>query len=155
MSSPDQVRPLVADASAGQVDAILGAMRAIAAAGGTLTKSDGWAIAAAALYMFGREVADADALPTVAPPALANALQGTPLADDAVKFLTVMAFVDGALDKAKVARVLDYAKALGVQARYLDEITEAAGGQMQAALADMTRANMESIIGKPWAGDVN
>ena len=89
------------------------------------------------------------------PQALADLLKGTKLAEDAVKFMTVMAFVDGALDKSKIARVFEFAKALGIGARFLDEISEATAGQMQVALADMTRANMESITGKPWAGDVN
>jgi hypothetical protein len=42
----------------------------------------------------------------VAPAALASALAGSDLGRDALKFLTVMAFVDGSLDKAKIASVL-------------------------------------------------
>jgi hypothetical protein len=73
-----------------------------------------------------------------------------------MRFLTVMALVDGAIDKAKIATVLRYAEALGIHERYLDEIAEAAQDRLQEALADMTRCNMESITGQPWTGgDVN
>lgn len=81
----------------------------------------------------------------VAPAALASALAGSDLGRDALKFLTVMAFVDGSLDQAKIASVLRYASALGIAERYLDEIREAAHGRLQEVLADMTRCNMESI----------
>jgi hypothetical protein len=67
--------------------------------------------------------------------------------------LTIMAFVDGSLDEAKIAAVLDYAAALGIDEPYVQEITEAAHGHVQAALADMTRRNLESITGKPWLQD--
>jgi hypothetical protein len=91
----------------------------------------------------------------VAPAALASALAGSDLGRDALKFLTVMAFVDGSLDQAKIASVLRYASALGIAERYLDEIREAAHGRLQEVLADMTRCNMESITGRHWAdGDV-
>lgn len=91
----------------------------------------------------------------VTPAALASALAGSDLGRDALKFLTVMAFVDGSLDQAKIASVLRYASALGIAERYLDEIREAAHGRLQEVLADMTRCNMESITGRHWAdGDV-
>jgi hypothetical protein len=67
--------------------------------------------------------------------------------------LTVMAFVDGSLDEAKIDAVLDYAAALGIDEPYIQEISEAARGHVQAVLADMTRRNLESITGKPWLLD--
>ena len=39
--------------------------------------------------------------------------------------LTIMAFVDGSLDAAKIRTVLDYAAALGIDEPYIQEITEA------------------------------
>ena len=89
------------------------------------------------------------------PKDLARALSSGGLSGDAVKFLTIMAFVDGTLDKAKIANVLWYAAELGVQEEYLDDIREAAQDRMQEALAHMTRSNMESITGKAWSGDAN
>jgi len=80
-------------------------------------------------------------------------LGGRKLAIDAARMLTVMAFVDGRLDTAKIATVLDYAAALGVDEPYIEEIAEAARGDVHRALADMTRRNLESITGRPWADD--
>src|ERR671925_448834 len=73
------------------------------------------------------------------PAALADALAGSGLGKDALKFLAVMAFVAGSLDKAKIASVLRYAAALGIEEHYLDEIQEAAQDRLQEVLADMTR----------------
>jgi hypothetical protein len=107
--------------------------------------------------MFGRiDMPTFDAIAPVTPAALAAALTGSNLAEDAAKFLTIMAFVDGKLDKAKIASVLRYASALGIHERYLDEVAAAASDRLQEALADMTRSNMESITWRPWTGgDVN
>jgi hypothetical protein len=148
--------PLLPGASSTQTKAILGAMRAVAETGGAATKEDQVALASADQYIFGHDAPFAFAMITpVAPAALASALAGSDLGRDALKFLTVMAFVDGSLDKAKIASVLRYASALGIAERYLDEIREAAHGRLQEVLADMTRCNMESITGRHWAdGDV-
>ena len=123
--------------------------------GGAASEADHRTLVAAARFIFGQQApADSDGIPT--PEALGAALVGTDLADNAVRFLTVMAFVDGVLDKAKIAAVLRYAGALGIHERYRDEIADAARDRLQEALADMTRCNMESITGAPWAGgDVN
>lgn len=136
-----------------QAVAILGAMRAVAAAGRGATEADAHALDAAARYMlgYGGSVDPATA-PMVSPAALAAALATPALRDDVVKFLTVMAVIDAPLDTAKLDAVLRYATALGVHARYLDEVADAAHKRVAEALADMTRANMLSILGKPWAG---
>jgi len=55
----------------------------------------------------------------------------------------------------KIAAVLRYAEALGVHARYLDEVAQAAEGRLQEALADMVRCNMESVTERPWPPDGN
>ena len=151
------VPPLVPNASPQQVSAILGAMRAIVDVGGPASEADRHAIVGASRYLFGREThAPFDALAPVAPEQLASALAGSKLAEDAAKFLTVMAFVDGKLDKTKIAAVLGYARALGTHESYLDDIAAAANDRLQEALAHMVRANMESITGRPWnTGDVN
>ena len=158
MDTPrDPVPPLLPDAAPAHARAILGAMQALAEVGGPPREADRRALAAAGRFIFGyRGPVDAKGPPLITPEALTAALAGTALAEDAVRFLTVMAFVDGVLDKAKIAAVLRYAAALGVHERYLDEIAEAAQDRLREALADMNRCNMESITGKPWAGgDVN
>ena len=151
------VPPLLPDATRAQTDAILGAMRAVAETGGPASDDDRLALASADRYMFGHKPPSAfDAITAVTPAALAAAIAGSDLGKEALKFLTVMAFVDGRLDEAKIASVLGYAHALGIEERYLDEIKQAAHGRLQEALADMTRCNMESILGKPWDdSDVN
>jgi hypothetical protein len=132
-------------------------MRAVAETDGSASENDRVAVASADQYIFGHDTPSAfEAIAPVTPAALAGTLLGSNLGRDALKFLTVMAFVDGSLDKAKIANVLRYASALGIEERYLDEIKEAAQGRLQEALADMTRCNMESVTGKPWSGgDVN
>jgi hypothetical protein len=151
---PEQldVTPFITGATPEQIAAILGAMRSVAETGGTLGEADSRALSAAALYMFGqKQPLDVAGLRPVAPAALASAIADPALREDALKFATVMAFIDGSLDKAKIAKVIGYATALGLHERYIDEIAEAAAGHVKEALADMTRANMVSITGKAWS----
>lgn len=157
MSHPaSAVAVLLPGATPEQSAAVLGAMRAVAETGGAATQSDRLALEGAARYVFGHAgpFIFGDLAP-VTPAALKAALAGTNLGNDAAKFLTVMALVDGKLDQAKIAAVLRYADALGISERYLNEVREAAEGHLQEALADMTRCNMESVTGMPWEGDVN
>jgi tellurite resistance protein len=145
----DDIRPFLPNASLQQERAILGAMQAVARIDDGVSEADRRALASAAHYLFGH--ADpATTLADVTPAVLATALKGTSLALDAVKFVTVMAFVDGKLDQKKIAHVLDYAKALGIEARFLDDIAEAAQHHVDEALACMARANLESITGRKW-----
>lgn len=145
------VKPFIVKASPLEVAAIIGAMRSVALTGPSLTNADTRALAAASLYMFGQtQPLDVSSLKPITPDALAAAVKDPKLRDDALKFATVMAFVDGKLDKAKIAKVIAYAKALGLHERYVQEIAEAAAGHAKEALADMTRANMVSITGKAW-----
>ena len=145
------VNPFVRGADPAQIASILGAMRNVAETGGALSDADARALAAASLCMFGQtQPLDVAALTPVAPAALAAAIADPVLREDALRFLTVMAFIDGKLDKAKIAAVLAYAKAFGLHERFIDEIAEAAAGHVKEALADMTRANMVSITGKAW-----
>jgi hypothetical protein len=155
--SHDAVRPLLPATTPEQAAAILGAMRAVAETGGAASDADHRTLVAAARFIFGQQApANPDGIALVTPEALRTALAGTDLADNAIRFITVMAFIDGVLDKAKIAAVLAYAGVLGIHERYLDEIADAARDRLQEALADMTRSNMESITGAKWAGgDVN
>jgi hypothetical protein len=151
------IRPLLPGTTASQARHILGAMRAVAETDAPLTDTDRLALQSTNQFMFGHEAGVAiDQLPATGPAELAAALHGTPFVEDSVKFMTVMAFMDGVLDRRKIAKVLEYASALGVHAHYLDQIAEAARDHIQAVLADMTKCNMESITNAPWpGGDVN
>ncbi len=84
-------------------DAILGAMRQVASAGGgPLTAADTASILAAARYLLRRDgLADIASLPAVDPTDLVAALKPGELRQEAVKYLTVMALVDGSIDTAR------------------------------------------------------
>jgi hypothetical protein len=147
---------MLARATRDQVPAILGAMLAVAAVRGAdrVTDADRASVAAASRYIFRRAGSlDFAGLPAVGPADLAAVIADRALAAEALSFLTVMAFVDGVLDEAKVARVLDYARALDIHAAYLTEIAEAAQGHLSWALMDMTRRNVESITGQTLLSD--
>lgn len=136
-------------------DAILGAMRQVALAGGhALTWADTTSLRAAGRYLLRRpDVSDVGALPAVAPRDLLSTLKGEPeLAREAVKYLAIMALVDGALDHKKLARVLDYARALDVEADYLTDLVEAASGHLEWAIADMWRKNFDSVVSRSSQG---
>jgi hypothetical protein len=151
------IRPLLPDTTTAQAAQILGAMRAVAETGAPLTDADRSALQSTNRFMFGHEASVAlDQLPIPTAAELAATLRGTRFVEDSLKFMTVMAFMDGVLDRQKIAKVLEYATALGVHAQYLDQIAEAARDHIQTVLADMTRCNMESITNSPWqGGDVN
>jgi hypothetical protein len=59
------------------------------------------------------DLTDIATLPAVEPPDLVAALKtDRELAREAVKYLAIMMLVDGVLDRAKLGRVLAYARAL-------------------------------------------
>jgi hypothetical protein len=154
-------RPPMAALPEAATRAMLGAMRAVAGTGGRLTEADRQSLAGAGLYLFGHRAPapDPDLIEPVAPAALAEALRGdAALAEEAMRYLAVMTLVDGELDRAKLDAVAAYAAALGIGGRrWLDDLADAARDRLREAMADMTRANMESITGQPWAegADVN
>jgi hypothetical protein len=129
-------------------DAILGAMRQVSLAGGRkLSQADTASILAAGHYLLRRETIDVAALPPVEPTDLVAALKGErETAEEAVKYLALMALVDGVLDRDKINRVLEYARALDIEADYLTDLVEAASGHMAWVVADMTRKNFDSVI---------
>ena len=97
-----------------QARAILKAMFAIAAAG-PLTDADRASIVAAARYIFRLDV-DASTMTAPAAADLQSLAADPALANEAVSFATVMAFVDGTLDNKKLTAVLALAAKLGVKA---------------------------------------
>jgi hypothetical protein len=135
-------------------DAILGAMRQVALAGGRpLSHADSASLAAAGRYLLRRPEVDVGQLPAVEPSDLVAALNGErELGEEAMKYLAVMALVDGVLDHAKLGRVLEYARALDIEAAYLTELVEAASGHIDWAVADMNRRNFDSILSRSSQG---
>lgn len=136
-------------------DAILGAMRQVALAGGhALTCADTTSLLAAGRYLLRRpDLTDIGTLPAVDPNDLVATLKGAgALRQEAVKYLAIMALVDGSLDHAKLGCVLAYARALDVEADYLTDLVEAASGHLAWATADMWRKNFDSVLSRPSAG---
>jgi hypothetical protein len=142
------------EATPDEVRTILETMVAVAAAGPAVTPADRASIVAAARYIFSLPLApDLAGLATVRPDALAALAAKPALAREAVSFATVMAFVDGTLDRGKLECVLRLAQALGVKGDFVDDIAEVAQGHLRDATSHMVRANLESITGKPWKSD--
>lgn len=137
--------------SVGEAHAILASMRDVAATGSSLTAADRASLVSTARWMFDLPALDVDGLDPVSPAALAAALRSRPdLREEAVRFLSIMAFIDGTLDVAKLDRVTTYAAALGISGAFVEEIRDAAHGQVKNALAHMVRDNMASVTGRPW-----
>jgi hypothetical protein len=142
------------DATPAEAHTILEAMLAVAAAGPAVTDADRASVIAAARYIFKIELSpDLAALMPPRADALAALAAKPDLATEATRFATVMAFVDGTLDDAKLNAVLGLAAALGVKADFVHDIAEVAQGRLRDATAHMIRANLESLTGKPWTTD--
>ena len=137
-----------------EAQTILKAMRVVAEAGSALTAADRASIVAAARYIFKLTLPPDLAGLTPPKPDELKALAANPdLATEAVRFATVMAFVDGTLDNTKLGAVLTLAATLGVEADFVHDIAEITQGHVHEATAHMIRANLESITGKPWTTD--
>src|SRR5215470_817192 len=103
------------DATSAEARTILKAMLAVAAAGPAVTDADRASVVAAARYIFKLDLpGDLAGLTAPQPDELAALAAKPDLATEATRFATVMAFVDGTLDNAKLAAVLALADALGV-----------------------------------------
>lgn len=135
-------------------DAILGAMRQVALAGGhALSHADTASILAAGHYLLRRpELSDLGTLAATEPADLVAILKDREVVVDAVKYLAIMAMVDGTLDTDKLKRVLEYSRALDVEADYLTDLVEAASGHLAWATADMWRKNFDSVISRSSEG---
>jgi hypothetical protein len=141
-------------ATQNQARIILSAMLAVASAGSEPTDADRASIAAAARYIF-RLKPPLD-FAGLAPPdddTLHMLSANTELAREAASFATVMAFVDGRIEDAKLRKVLELAAALGVHDDFIDDVAKLAQGRLQDATAHMIRANLESVTGRPWRTD--
>jgi len=135
-----------------QAKAMLGAMRHVATAGdlSSLTDAGYRALESASRVVFRAADFKVENLPVITPQILVGTLADSVQATWAVRFLAVMALVDGKLDEEKIAHVLDYAAALTVRERYLTQLSKAVEGNLAWALADMTRQNIKSLWDQPW-----
>lgn len=134
-----------------QARIVLSAMLAVASAGGAPSDADRAGIAAAGRFIF--RLARPLDFTSLQPPdgeTLRMLSANTELARETASFATVMAFVDGKLDEAKLRKVLELAAALGVHDDFIDDIARLAQGRLQDATAHMIRANLESVTGRPW-----
>ena len=136
-------------------DAILGAMRQVALAGGhAISHADTASILAAGHYLLRRpDLTDISTLPAAEPADLVAILKDREVAAETVKYLAIMVMVDGVLDTDKLARVLAYARALDIEAAYLTEMVEAASGHMDWVIADMTMRTAPADWILPYKGD--
>jgi|SRR2546426_7356776 len=131
-------------------------MRWVASAAGAtpLGPADRATLEAAYRYVFkGTEALNVDDLPPTTPAELATALSEPTLAEHAIRFLAVMALVDGRLDERKITLVLGYAAALRIDDDYLHQLAEAGLGHLQWVAMDMMRQNIRSIAGLVWNPD--
>ena len=135
-------------------DAILGAMRQVALGGGrALSYADTASILAAGHYLLRRRgLTDLGTLPAAELADLVAILRDRSLAEEAIKYLAIMAMVDGSLDHSKLKRVLEYSRALDIEADYLTDLVEAASGHLAWATADMWRKNFDSVLSRSSEG---
>ncbi len=140
--------------SSRESDAILGAMRQVALGGGRpISHADTASILAAGHYLLRRpDLTDISTLPASEPADLVAILKNRAIAEEAMKYLAIMAMVDGALDHDKLRRVLEYSRALDIEADYLTDLVEAASGHLAWATADMWRKNFDSVLSRSSEG---
>jgi len=133
-----------------QGEAVLGALRRVATARGTLelTDADRRALDAFEGIVLRRDAPlDVDALPDTTPARLASVLRDAGTREHVVQFLVVMALVDGVVDKGRIAIVEEYAKRLGVQEDAVRQLAELGRGNLAWVRADAQRQNLSSITG--------
>ncbi len=136
---------------------ILAAMRQIATRGGLhpLTPVDYTSLQACSHYLLQQELGNPLDLPPILPRQLAEHLSEPTQRELALQLLTVMAFVDGVIEEAKINLVLAYADALHLHDNYLQDLIATTKQNWAWVISDMGQRNIESITGQPWAtGDV-
>ncbi len=137
-----------------QAELILAAMKAVAGSGGQLRPADSDALEGAARHvLYAGEGLEFSAM---APPTSDQLAKAFPTADYrryVTELVAVMAFVDGTVDKQKIAVALQYAKELGVTDDYIRDMAETATDHIDWVRADMSRNNAESIRGMDLGKD--
>ena len=140
-----------------QANLTLGAMKAVATAGGQLRPADREALEGAARHvLYAGSGLDFANLESPTSQALAQAFPTADYRRYILQLIAVMAFVDGTVDEKKLAVALGYAADLGVSDDYVRDLAETAKGHIDWVRADMSRNNAESIrgmdLGKDFAG---
>lgn len=135
---------------------MLRAAYTVATAGGRtpLSRADERAISSASRTVFGHpEPVDVAGLACVPSSELVRVVDDASLALDLVRVLAVLALVDGVVEKAKLALVLDVASALHVRAEFVDAIHQLWLDHVRWVAFEMIRANVMTIPGAPWRPD--
>ena len=140
-----------------QANLTLGAMKAVATAGGQLRPADREALEGAARHvLYAGSGLDFANLESPTSQALAQAFPTADYRRYILQLIAVTAFVDGTVDEKKLAVALGYAADLGVSDDYVRDLAETAKGHIDWVRADMSRNNAESIrgmdLGKDFAG---
>lgn len=132
----------------GQAKAILNAMYAVSLAdGNAASAADQAAITGAAVHVLSTQPPDLQDLQIIAPVQLASTLPGESLRRYALEMISVMAFIEGAIDTKKLDAVLAFASALGVDDDYVKDLSETAAQHISWLVADMNRENLQSVRG--------
>lgn len=136
-----------------QSKAILGAMHQVATAKGRQPFSELCAagLKAAGHHVFHLDDVRLDDLPSCSHGELAAILADRDQREQACRFLAIMPLVDGQLDHQKIDVFLQYADALQIHDDYVTELNESRHN-LDWALNDMTRQNINSIWHEPWDG---
>jgi hypothetical protein len=140
--------------SQAQANLALGAMKAVATAGGQLLPADAQALEGAARHiLYADPRLDLANLEAPSNDALAQAFPTVDFQRYITQLIAIMAFVDGTVDKKKLAIALDYAAALEVSDDYIRDLAETATDHIDWVRADMSRNNVESIRGMDLGKD--
>lgn len=135
-----------------QARCILAIMLRVAAAEGPPTDVDRESIAAATRHIFHLEPQFGLAGLMPLSPSRVSALASDPaLARQAVSFATIIAFLDGTINVAKLHAVIKLAGTLNVHDDFVDDLARLAQGNLRDAIAHMIHARLQSVTGRTWA----
>ena len=128
----------------------LGALKAVATAGGPLTPAARNLMGAAQRYFFGGAL-DLEALAPIEPAALASFPPDPALRRQLVQGLVLMSLTDGPPPPAKVAVVEAFAKALGVEAEEVTHVRRLADRDMLLFRLDFLRkGHIADMVGQQY-----
>jgi hypothetical protein len=146
----------VAEVSAAQARLIARAATTVASTGGTtpLSVADRRGITSAMATVFGQApIPDLDTLPTISSSEVVRSVEDPDLRLNVVRVLTVLALLDGMVEKEKISLVLDFASSLHVHAEFVDALHQLHLDHARWVGYDMIRANVFTIPGVPWLPD--
>lgn len=136
--------------------AVLGAMKSVIADPQAADSLGRQLIEATAALLFDAPIPDAfPGLQPVPPDHLAQLVPADPASTNVVAELVALsAVVDGLQDPARIELALEYAKFLGVQASWVDELNAVATGRMDEAMHLMVVVNAATFPGLAEPGGV-